>query len=159
KLVKGGFILGGSGGSGVLLAHDPQTGAWSDPAFCRLTSVTMGLQIGAQVSELALMVMTEDALQSLLVDSIQLGGELSIALGPFSTGATAARNDIIAFSRTKGVYGGLTLEGATFSIQDQLNQAYYGRAVEPADILLSHAVSNEQAEPLRMVLAEASERQ
>ena len=102
QLVKGGFIFGGSGGSGVLLAKGDGN-IWSDPAFYTMGSGTLGLQIGVEVSEIILMVMTDRGIDALLTSSFKLGGDVSIAAGPIGAGAKAQTADIFAFSRTKGI--------------------------------------------------------
>ncbi len=153
SLVKAGFIFGGSGGSGVLLAEDARRGDVSYPAFYTVGSVTFGLQIGAEVAQVVMLVMTEKGLNSLLTTKVQLGGDVSVAAGPVGVGAQAATADIIQFSRTKGVFGGLTLEGAVVAIRERLNEAYYGRKVLTTDILITRSVHNPHADPLRAEVA------
>lgn len=147
QLLKAGFIFGGSGGTGVLLAKDAG-GQWSYPAFYSMGSVTWGLQIGAEVAEVVMLVMTKKGIESFLSTKVQLGADVSIAAGPVGAGGQAATADIIQFSRTKGVFGGLTLEGAVIGIRDSLNNAYYGQEARPRDILVRRDVSNAHAQPL-----------
>ena len=148
EVLKAGFIFGGSGGTGVLLARDKSTGAWSEPAFYTLGSVSFGLQIGAEASEVALMVMTQKGLDSMLATSAKLGADMTVAAGPVGAGAKAATSDILSFSRSKGVYGGLNLEGSVMKVRESLNEAYYGKPVSPVDILITRNVSNPDAAPL-----------
>jgi len=156
NLIKLGFIVGGAGGSGVFLAREAQARAWSYPAFFRLNAASLGLQVGASVSEVALIVMTDQGMRSVLSSEFQLGVDVSLAAGPLGTGAKIATADVLAFSRGRGLYGGLTLESALISPREDLNQAYYGNPVSPAEILVRGKVSNLGADPLRTVLAEAS---
>ena len=156
RLLKGGFIFGGSGGSGVLLARDPQTGAWSYPAFYTLGSVTAGAQIGGEAAQVMLMVMTQRGLDSMMATSVKLGAEIEAAAGPVGVGTKAATADVLAFSRTKGLFGGATVEGAWIGEREGWNEEYYGRHVRPVEILLDHKVSNPQADPLRAALAKVS---
>ena len=100
------------------------------------------------------MVMTKKGMDSMLSNKFQLGGDVSVAAGPVGAGAAAATADILQFARTKGVFGGLTLEGAVIAIRDSLNNAYSGKAVRPVDILISRNVSNAHANPLRHTLTE-----
>jgi lipid-binding SYLF domain-containing protein len=79
RLLKGGFIFGGSGGSGALLARDAQTGAWSYPAYYTLGSVTVGPQIGGEAAELILMIMTQRGLDSMMASSVKLGADVEVA--------------------------------------------------------------------------------
>ena len=147
--VKAGFILGGSGGGGLMLARSPRTGVWSYPAFYRLGSITFGLQIGGEVSEIVLLVMTQRGVDALMASSFKLGGDVSVAVGPVGAGAKAQTADILAFSRTKGLYGGINLEGAVIDTHDAGNNVYYGRRVSPADIVIRRRVRNRGADRLR----------
>jgi lipid-binding SYLF domain-containing protein len=151
--VKAGFILGGSGGAGVLLARSPRSGRWSYPAFYRMGSVTFGLQIGGEVSEMVLMVMTQRGINAFLSTEFKIGGDISVAVGPVGAGAKAQTADIIAFARTKGVYGGINIEGSAITINDSANSNYYGRPVGPLDILIRRTVRNRGADGLRITTA------
>jgi len=148
QLLKAGFIFGGSGGSGVMLSRDKSSGKWSDPAFYTMGSVTFGLQIGGQAAEVVLLIMTQKGMDAMLSTKFQLGGDVSVAAGPVGAGAQAATTDIIQFSRTKGVFGGLTLEGAVIAIRDKWNHAYYGKETSPLDILVKRTVRNKNAAAL-----------
>jgi lipid-binding SYLF domain-containing protein len=158
QVIKGGFIWGGSGGTGVLLVRDEKTGNWSEPAFYTIGSVTFGFQIGGEVSEVVVLAMTQKAIDSLLSSSFKLGGDASIALGPVGGGAKANADipsvtaDFISFAKSKGLYAGLNLEGSIVAVRDSLNKAYYGKDVRPADIIVKHAVSNKKSAELRETL-------
>lgn len=154
QLVRAGFVFGGSGGSGILLARDERTGSWSDPSFSTMGSVSWGLQLGVQAAEVMLMVMTNNGLDSMLSTKFQLGADASVAAGPVGAGAQAATVDILAFSRTKGLFGGLTIEGAVITSRDKWNNIYYGQTVRPVDILIRREVSNVNAIALRRTLTE-----
>jgi lipid-binding SYLF domain-containing protein len=162
QLIKGGFIWGGSGGTGVFLARDPKTGNWSEPAFYTIGSVTFGLQIGGEAAQVVMLAMTQKAVESLLTSSVKLGGDVSVALGPVGAGAKAGADipsvpgDFISFAKSKGLYAGLNLEGAVVGVRDSLNRAYYGKGVRPADIIVAHAVSNRGANELRAILRKAA---
>jgi len=147
SLVKAGFIFGGSGGTGVVLARDGQV--WRGPSFATAGSVSWGLQAGGSVAEVVMMAMTDKGKDALLSNKFQAGAEASVAAGPVGAGAQAATTDIVQFSRSKGVFGGLSLEGSTIAVRDSLNQAYYGKAVTPVDILVKGDSSNPQADALR----------
>ncbi len=162
QIIKGGFILGGSGGTGVFLARDPKTGNWSEPAFYTIGSVTFGLQIGGEAAQVVMLAMTQRAVESLLKSSVKLGGDVSVTLGPVGAGAKAGADipsvtgDFISFAKSKGLYAGLNLEGAVVGVRDTLNRAYYGKEVRPADIIVAHAVSNRGADELRAILGKAA---
>jgi SH3 domain-containing YSC84-like protein 1 len=151
--VKGGFIIGGSGGVRVFLDRG-QANDWSDPAFYQLASVTFGLQAGGDVSEVMMLVMSEKGRNALLTTEFKLGGEISVAAGPVGAGAEAQTADVLAFSRTKGgVFGGLNVEGSVVNPKDDWNGLYYGEPVTPSQILVSRTVSNPNADPLREAVA------
>lgn len=148
SLVKAGFILGGSGGNGVLLGRDEKTGKWSYPAFFTTGSATFGFAAGIEKSEVIMMIMTNKGMDAMLSSSFKLGADVSVALGPVGAGAKAQTADVIAFSRAKGVYGGVNLEGAVISTRDALNSAYYGKPVRTVDIVVKHSVKNKNADGL-----------
>ena len=156
SLVKAGFIVGGSGGSGVLLAKVPDIPKWSYPAFCTMGSGTFGLQAGVEKAEVVLLIMTDKGMHAMLSNKFQLGADASVAAGPVGAGAQVATADILQFSRSKGVFGGLTVEGAVIAPRNQWNQAFYGKEVLPADILLKHQVQSAAADPLRKAVAAAA---
>ena len=155
QIVKAGFIFGGSGGRGVLVARDGRT--WAGPAFYDLATASFGLQAGVDVSEVVIIVMTEKGLNSLLSPSFKIGGDASIAAGPVGAGAKAdITADLIAFTRAKGVYGGLNLDGTVVNTNDSWNSVYYGRSVLPPDILIRKSVTNPNAVPLLQEVARAT---
>ncbi len=149
RLLKAGFIFGGAGGNGVALARDKTTGRWSDPAFYSVGLVTAGLQVGGEMAQVAMLLMTEKGMNALLSTKVQLGVDASIAAGPVGTGTQVATFDILQFTRAKGIYGGLTLEGAMVVPRDDFNAAFYRRDVSPVGILVRHEASNPLGRPLR----------
>jgi lipid-binding SYLF domain-containing protein len=160
QIVKAGYIFGGSGGRAVLLARNVQSGRWEGPAFYNIGAASVGFQAGIAVSETLTLVMTDKALNSLMSPSVKLGGDASIAAGPVGAGAASdITSDFIAFARSKGVYGGLNLEGSVIAIADEWNTAYYGRAVTPNDIVLTGKAHNAQADRLAQELSRAAARQ
>jgi SH3 domain-containing YSC84-like protein 1 len=160
QVLRGAFIIGASGGSGVFLARDEKTRQWSEPAFYTIGGVSFGLQAGGEASEVVLLVMTERGVSALLGSNIKLGADASVAVGPVGAGvagATAALSaDIISFSRAKGLYGGISLDGSVVAVRDSWNSAYYGKSVTPTDILVRRTVSNPQSASLIAVVAKVS---
>lgn len=152
QMLRGGFFIGGSGGSGALLAQDYRTGNWSYPAFYTMGSVSFGLQIGADVSEIILMVMTDKGMQAMLSTEFKLGGDVSLAAGPMGASAKAQLADILAYGRAKGVYVGVSVEGAAIAPRYEWNAIYYGKEVMLADILMHQTVTNSQADNLRAAM-------
>ncbi len=157
QVIKGGFIVGGSGGTGVFLARDSVTNDWSQPAFYTIGSVTVGLQIGGEASQIIVMAMSQKAIDSLLSSSFKFGGEASVALGPIGGGgAENITADFLSFAKSKGLYAGINLEGSVVNVRDILNAAYYGRSVTPVNIVIDKNVINAGSEELRMALKKAS---
>jgi lipid-binding SYLF domain-containing protein len=160
QVLKGAFIVGASGGSGVFVAREEHSQKWSGPAFYTIGSVSFGLQAGGEASEVVLLAMTERGVSSLLGSTVKLGADASVAVGPVGAGASAATAalsaDIIAFSRSKGLYGGISVDGAVIAVRSDWNSAYYGKSVEPADILVRRTVSNPHAAGLIAAVTKAS---
>jgi len=157
QLIKGAFFIGGSGGSGVLIAHDEKTDEWSYPAFVTLGGASFGFQFGGQASEVILLVMTQKGIDSMISTTVKLGADASVAVGPIGRGmeGSTAPNlsaDLLSFSRAKGLFGGVSLEGAAVAARDAWNTAYYGKPTKATDILIRRDVSNPHAENLRKVV-------
>ena len=139
QLVKGGFFLGGDGGNGVLMARNA-AGGWSDPAFYVLGSVSFGLQIGLEVAEVVLFVMSDKALRAWMADEVKLGAAAGLTVLVVGSNAQASTTtnadvDIIAWAKAKGAYAGLTLEGSVIKPRTEWNAIHYGRPVTPREIL------------------------
>ena len=162
QVLKGAFIVGASGGSGVLVAKDSETKNWVGPAFYTVGEVSFGLQIGGQASEVVLLVMTDRGVTALLSNSVKLGADVGVAAGPVGVGAAASTAnlsaDIVSFSRSQGLFGGIALNGAIVKVRDELNSGYYHKEnVSPWDILVRKTVSNPQAEGLIKAVSAAAE--
>jgi lipid-binding SYLF domain-containing protein len=149
QVLKGAFILGVSGGSGVLVTKSADNTKWNGLAFYTIGEISYGLQLGGEASQVVLLAMTDRGVTAFLSNNLKLGADIGVAAGPVGAGAAAATAnlsaDIISFSRSKGVFGGIALNGAVVAVRDSLNQAYYGRKVSPTDILVRREVSNPQA--------------
>ena len=157
QIAKAGFILGGSGGRAVVVARDAKSGKWVGPAFYTLATASIGFQAGISVSEVVTLVMTDKGLNTLLADSVKLGGDAAVAAGPVGAGAQSNLSaDYVSFSRAKGIYGGLNLDGTVISTSDAWNRAYYGQNVHAPDILVRMSVRNKQAGELLNLLTAAS---
>jgi SH3 domain-containing YSC84-like protein 1 len=156
-LVKGGFIVGGEGGSGVLVVRHETLG-WSYPAFYTLAAGSIGLQIGGQVAEVVFTVMSDRAVDAVLDNQFKFGGDISVAVGPIGQGLEASTTtnldaDMYQFAKTSGLFGGLSLEGAGILKRDSWNHAYYGQGATPYAIVMEGAYSNPNAQTLRDALA------
>jgi lipid-binding SYLF domain-containing protein len=157
SLLKAGFFIWGSGGSGILIVKDDKTGQWSQPAFYTLGAGSLGIQFGAEAAEIIMMVKTRKAVDKLFTSSFKLGGDTSIAVGPVGSGVKSnIVADILSFTRTKGAYAGVSLEGSVISTKDKWNEAYYGKAVNPVDIIVKRSVSNPGSKNLLTSVAKFS---
>ena len=140
QVLKAGFVLGGSGGSGVLLVRDAKTGKWIGPAFYTMGSASLGFQAGASAAEVVMIINSQKALDSLFSNKVKLGGDASVAIGPKGTGAgVALDSDFIAYSTVKGAFAGLAIDGSVLDVRGALNSAYYGKKMTPVDILVKQA--------------------
>lgn len=158
QILKGAFIVGGAGGSGVVSVRDERTGTWSPPAFYTLGSASIGLQIGAHASEVILMVMTPSGIDALYSSTFKLGGDATVALGPVGLGVEGSTPhnlsaDFLSFSRSRGAFAGMSLDGTVIAARDDWNEQYYGKPVKPVDILLLRKVNNPHADKLLSTLA------
>jgi lipid-binding SYLF domain-containing protein len=149
QVLRGAFVIGVSGGSGVMLVRDLNSGKWGGPAFYTIGEASFGLQAGGDASEVVLVALTDRGVSALLSTSAKLGANVSIAIGPVGAGLTGATAnlsaDIVSYSRNQGLYAGFSLEGAVVAVRGALNAAYYGKEVTPAQILIRREVSNPQA--------------
>jgi SH3 domain-containing YSC84-like protein 1 len=150
------FIVGGQGGSGVLVVRDPQGQRWNGPAFYTLGGASVGFQVGAETSEVVALVMTERGMTQMLNPTVTLGADVSAVAGPVGGGiggATALLSaDIVTYARSKGAYAGVSLQGSVLTVRNDLNTAYYGRPVTATDILV-RGIQNPQAMPLIAAVA------
>jgi lipid-binding SYLF domain-containing protein len=157
EIVKAGFIFGGSGGRAVVVAR--ADGKWVGPAFYTMATASVGFQAGVAVSEMVTLVMTDKGLNSLLAASFKMGGDASVAAGPVGAGAKSdVVADLITFTRAKGIYGGLNLDGTLVNLTDDWNKAYFGKAVLPPDILVRANVSNKHADKLLAAVSAAAKK-
>ena len=158
EIIKGGFVIGGEGGTGVLLAK-ADDGTWSYPSFFSLAAASFGLQIGAQTSEMMLLVMTGDGLEAILENRVKIGGDISGAIGPYGAGAEAATTanlnaDVIAYSVAKGAFIGASIEGAAIFPREELDYAFYGSTdADTRSVVVEGRFANDKADAVRSELA------
>ncbi|MCY4502549.1 MAG: lipid-binding SYLF domain-containing protein [Alphaproteobacteria bacterium] len=156
-LIKGAFLVGGEGGSGVLLTRN-EKGSWSYPAFYTMASVSFGLQIGGQTAEAMLLIHTDGAVESVLEDQMKLGADASVAAGPIGAGIDGATTsnvgpDILTFSTSQGFFAGASLEGAVIARRQDWNRAFYKAGATPHAIVIERAHANPAADELREALS------
>ncbi len=159
EIAKAGFIFGGSGGRALVVAKDPKSGKWVGPVFYAMATASVGFQAGISVSENVTLVMTDKGFNSLLATSFKIGGDASVAAGPVGAGAKSdIVADLITFSRAKGIYGGVNLDGTVVTASDDWNQAFFGKKVLPPDVLVRMDVSNKGADALLAEVAAAAKK-
>jgi len=156
QIFKAGFLLGGQGGSCVLVARDG-AGSWSAPAFYGLGGGSIGFQAGIQDAEVMLLIMSDKGLSAVMDSQFKLGADASatfVDLGGGIEGATTAalRADIVGFTRARGLFAGISLSGTLMSSKSDWDQAYYGRLVAAQQIVIGMEATNPAADPLRQVL-------
>ena len=156
RVFRAGFLLGGQGGSCVLVARDG-AGSWSSPAFYGLAGGSVGFQAGIQDAEVMLMIMNDRGLNAVMDSQFKLGADATatfIEFGGGIEGATTAAldADIVGFTRARGLFAGISLGGSLMSTRTASNQAYYGRPLAAREIVINMAATNPGADPLREVL-------
>ena len=139
--VRAGFIFGGQRGRGFIAARDPDTGAWSPPAFLTLTGGSIGLQVGAQQADVVLLIQNRRGLARLLGNQFKLGGDASAAVGPVGRSLEASTDlqmtaEILSYSRSRGVFAGVTLGGAALRADRDANERFYGVRLDSRQIIL-----------------------
>jgi len=138
---KAGFIFGGNYGKGVMSCRTEMgEGPWSAPSMIQVHGGSFGLQIGAESVDLILVIMNLSGLESLLDSKFTLGADASVAAGPVGRTAAAETDawmsaEILAYSRARGLFGGLTVKGGTVRSDKDANRVLYGKKVEPRDVL------------------------
>ena len=147
---QGGFIGGGAGGAGILLARDEKTGEWSQPVFYTLAGGHVGLLIGGEKSAVIMIVRSKRGLLAFYKTDFKVGGDASAAAGPKGIGVKETVGaDIVSFSRSRGLYAGISFEGAVVKSDSNAIRDYYGKDVTARDIIVNRAVSNPGSAELR----------
>ncbi len=156
EVLKGGFFLGGSGGTGVLLVRNAARG-WSEPAFYTMGSVSFGLQFGGQAAEIVVLINNRAAVDRLMSNAVKLGADASLAAGPVGQGqAINLRADFLSYAKAKGAFIGMSVEGSVLDVRASLNGAYYGKPVTPVEIIYKQAVVNPHSASLRAAVSAAA---
>ena len=157
KVYKAGLGIGGSGGKGVLLVKDAKTGEWNGPAFYNLGSFTLGIQAGAEVSQVVILAMTDKAVYDLLSSRFKLDSDASAAAGTTGIGISGNSSlpvkDFLTFSRSKGFYGGLNLRGSMIKADTEADAAYYGKNISTEAIFRTGDIMAPKAAALRKEMA------
>ncbi len=138
-VVKGAFGLGGEFGKG-LVSHKAENGRWSAPSFMKIGGGSFGLQLGVQATDLVLVFTNREGVKGLLDGKVKLGVDAAVAAGPVGRDAQVAtdvllKSPVLAYSRSKGLFAGISLDGSVVSIDDSANKKAYGKELSAEDIL------------------------
>src|SRR5580704_6181917 len=146
SVLKAAFIVGGSYGRGALVCRSGNafSGSWGAPAMMVLEGGSVGFQIGGEATDFVLLIMNDHGANSLLHSKVKLGGDVSAAAGPVGRTAEAntdayLRSEILTYSRARGLFAGVSLEGASLRADDEGNEALYGKDVNAAKIVMGPA--------------------
>ena len=147
SVVKAAFVVGGSYGRGVMVCRSGKdfSGPWGAPTMMALEGGSVGLQIGGQATDFVILVMNARGAESLLHNKVKLGADASVAAGPKGRDAQAAtdaafRAEMLSYSRARGVFAGVSLEGSTARPDNDANRRLYGRDVNPEQIIMESRV-------------------
>jgi lipid-binding SYLF domain-containing protein len=159
-LIKGGFIVGGKHGRGVATCRTAE--GWSAPAFVSVGGGSGGLQIGIEGVDLVMLVMNDQGFQHLLSSKFALTGEGSVAAGPVGRHASAGTDwkmntEVLTYSRSKGVFAGLTLEGAVVQQDNDSTRAIYGKNMKFSNILSGKVATPRSAEAFMKAVSDAGQ--
>jgi SH3 domain-containing YSC84-like protein 1 len=148
SVLKAAFIVGGSYGRGAMTCRSGEhfTGPWSAPTMMALEGGSIGLQLGGQATDFVLLVMNPRGAHSILSSKVKLGGDASVAAGPVGRTANAStdvtmRAEVLSYSRNRGLFAGLSLEGSTVRPDNDANERIYGKRVEAESIVFKGAVA------------------
>ncbi|MFZ0284824.1 MAG: lipid-binding SYLF domain-containing protein [Terriglobales bacterium] len=160
NLIKGGFVFGAKHGRGVATCRTAE--GWSAPAFVSIGGGSWGLQIGVEDVDLVLLVMNDRGLQHLLSSKFELTGEGSVAAGPVGSHASAGTDwkmntEMLTYSRSKGVFAGLTLEGAVVEQDNDSTRAIYGRNKRFRNILSGRVATPKSADAFIKAVSDAGQ--
>ena len=142
SVLKAAFIVGGTYGRGALVCRSGNgfSGSWGAPAMMVLEGGSVGFQIGGEATDFVLLIMNDHGANSLLHSKVKLGGDVSAAAGPVGRTAEAntdayLRSEILTYSRARGLFAGVSLEGASLRPDDEGNDALYGRRISASEII------------------------
>jgi lipid-binding SYLF domain-containing protein len=148
SVLKAAFIVGGSYGRGAMSCRTGEnfTGPWSAPSMMALEAGSFGFQIGGQATDFVLLVMNDRGARSLLNSKVKLGGDAAVAAGPKGRNAAAStdvtmRAEVLSYSRSRGLFAGVSLEGSTVRPDNDANERLYGKKVSAEEIIFNGAVA------------------
>lgn len=156
--ISAGFVFGGKYGQGIIMVRNEKTGKWSPPAAFTMAGGSFGWQIGGQATDFVLLVMNRRSVDGILDGKFKLGADASVAAGPVGRAAEAStdiqlKGGILSYSRSRGLFAGVKLEGAVITQEWDGNSALYGKSLSARQILLENMVKMpESADALLKIL-------
>lgn len=149
SVIKAGLMLGGRYGEGLVLRYDSKNRTWYGPSFVTIKGLSYGLQFGVQSTALVLVITNERGMDTFMGgDKVTLGGDLSVAAGPLGRHAEAGTDlelkaSIYSYSMSKGIFAGMSLEGAVITVDEAANREFWGRSLSPQEILKKHRAAGD----------------
>jgi len=158
---KGGFIIGGSFGRGAISCRGAGKSGWGAPAMVELGGGSVGFQIGAEATDVVMLVMNREGIESLLKSKFTLGGEASVAGGPVGRSSAAEtdaamKSKILSYSRSRGAFAGVSLQGTTLHQDEDANKGVYGKKLGSEEILNGKVTVPAAAKSLNSILTKYS---
>jgi lipid-binding SYLF domain-containing protein len=156
KLINAGFVVGGKRGKGIAMVK-LEDGTWSNPVFVTVTGGSVGLQIGVQAVDLVLVFKNRETLQNIKKNSVTLGGDVSITAGPMGRNSTASTDtkfeaEVYSYSRSKGLFAGISLGGSVIAIDENANNTFYGEDESTKTLFSNTTSTSESVQQLKDVL-------
>jgi lipid-binding SYLF domain-containing protein len=158
KLINAGFVIGGKRGKGIAIVK-LEDGTWSNPVFVTITGGSVGFQAGVQAVDLVLVFKNRETLEDIGNGSFTLGGDVSVTAGPVGRSSTASTDykleaEVYSYSRSKGLFAGISLGGSAISIDKNANVSFYGNEADAETIFADTSSSSDAVEQLKNVLKE-----
>ncbi|HXR85035.1 MAG TPA: lipid-binding SYLF domain-containing protein [Hanamia sp.] len=153
KLINAGFVVGGKRGRGIAMVKNPD-GTWSDPLFVTITGGSVGFQAGIQSVDLVLIFKNRSTLENIGEGSFTLGGDISVAAGPVGRSSTARTDykldaEVYSYSRSKGLFAGISLGGSAITVDDEANKAFYGKSVDSKTVFSTLQTADPSVQQLK----------
>ena len=148
KVIKGGLLVGGRHGKGVAMIKNEQ-GQWSNPVFVNITGGSIGWQIGAQSTDIILVFKRSDKLEDFEKNEFTLGADAAVAAGPVGRQVSAGTDitfeaEVYSYSRSRGVFAGISLEGSSIKLNESANEDFYGAKLSPQKIYFNEKFTNKE---------------
>lgn len=161
RMINAGFVLAGKRGKGIAMVK-LEDGSWSNPVFVTITGGSVGFQAGIQSVDLVLIFKSRETLQDIGTGSFTLGGDISVTAGPVGRSSTASTDykmeaEVYSYSRSKGLFAGISLSGSAISVDAKANEAFYGNDDDSKTLFANTESSDQNVQQLKQVLKSMTE--